>query len=78
MNAALVDREFAQNSMAESGDRLTIVGPDVILDSGIGIGVREDDGQLKDKLDGAISEMKEDGSLNALIRKWFDEDAETF
>ena len=78
VNAALVDREFAQNSMAESGDRLTIVGPDVILDSGIGVGVREDDGQLKDKLDGAISEMKEDGSLNALIRKWFDEDAETF
>ena len=78
VNAALVDREFAQNSMAESGDRLTIVGPDVILDSGIGIGVREDDGQLKDKLDGAISAMKEDGSLNALIRKWFDEDAETF
>ena len=78
VNAALVDREFAQNSMAESGDRLAIVGPDMILDSGIGVGVREEDGQLKDKLDGAISAMKEDGSLNALIRKWFDEDAETF
>ena len=77
-DAALVDREFAQDGMAERGDRLAIVGPDVMLDSGIGIGVREDDTELKDKLDSAIEAMKEDGSLNALIRKWFDEDAETF
>ena len=77
-DAALVDREFAQDSMAERGDRLAIVGPDVMLDSGIGIGVREDDTELKDKLDRAIKAMKEDGSLNALIRKWFDQDAETF
>ena len=39
---------------------------------------REDDSDLKEKLDGAIAAMKEDGSLNALIRKWFDEDADTF
>ena len=77
-DAALVDREFAQDSMAERGDSLTVVGPDVMLDSGIGIGVREDDSRLKDKLDRAIDAMKEDGSLNALIRKWFDQDAETF
>ena len=77
-DAALVDREFAQDSMAERGDRLAIVGPDVMLDSGIGVGVREDDTELKDKLDRAIKAMKEDGSLNTLIRKWFDQDAETF
>ena len=77
-DAALVDREFAHESMAENGDGLTVVGPGVTLDSGIGIGVREDDGELKRKLDKAIAAMKEDGSLNALIRKWFDEDAETF
>ena len=78
VDAALIDREFAHDSIAESGDRLTVVGPDVALDSGIGIGVREDDGELKDKLDQAIDSMKEDGSLNTLIRKWFDADAETF
>ena len=78
VDAALIDREFAHDSIAESGDRLTVVGPDVALDSGIGIGVREDDGELKDKLNQAIGSMKEDGSLNTLIRKWFDADAETF
>ena len=77
-DAALVDREFAHETMAESGDRLAVVGPDVTLDSGIGIGVREDDSELKDKLDRAIADMKEDGSLNVLIEKWFDEDAERF
>ena len=77
-DAALVDREFAHDSLAANGDRLAVVGPDVTLDSGIGIGVREDDSELKDKLDKAIESMKEDGSLNALIEKWFDEDAERF
>ena len=78
VDAALVDREFAHETIAENGDRLTVVGPDVTLDSGIGIGVRETDGSLRDKLDQAIDSMKEDGTLNDLIRQWFDEDAETF
>ena len=77
-DAALVDREFAHENIAASGGRLAVVGPDVTLDSGIGIGVREDDSDLKEKLDKAIASMKEDGSLNALIRKWFNEDADTF
>ena len=77
-DAALIDREFAHESIAETGGRLAVVGPSVPLDSGIGIGVREDDGELREKLDEAIAAMKEDGSLNALIRKWFDDDAETF
>ncbi len=77
-DAALVDREFARGSVAESGGRLTLVGPEVTLDSGVGVGVREGDSKLKDNLDRAIEAMKEDGSLNALIKKWFGPDAETF
>ena len=77
-DAALVDRAFAHDSLAANGDRLAVVGPDVTLDSGIGIGVREEDAELKDKLDRAIESMKEDGSLNSLIDKWFDDDAMRF
>jgi polar amino acid transport system substrate-binding protein len=77
-DAALVDREFAHQSMAANGGRLEVVGPSVALDSGVGIGVREDDSELKEKLDRAISSMKEDGSLNALIDRWFDDDAARF
>ena len=77
-DAALVDREFAHENITANPGKLVVVGPDVTLDSGIGIGVREDDSDLKEKLDRAISAMKDDGSLNALIRKWFDADADTF
>ena len=60
-------------------DSLAVVGPDVKLDSGIGSRPSgRMTAELKDKLDRAIDAMKEDGSLNALIRKWFDQDAETF
>ncbi len=77
-DAALIDREFAHETMAANEGRLEVVGPTVPLDSGIGIGVREDDSDLKDKLDKAIESMKEDGSLNDLIDKWFDDDAMRF
>ena len=77
-DVALVDLEFARESMAESEGRLILVGPRVMLGSGVGTGVREQDSQLKDKLDRAIGAMKADGSLNDLIRKWFGADAETF
>ncbi len=77
-DAALVDLAFARDSMAEHEGMLAIVGPEVNLDLGVGIGVREDDGELKNKLNEAISDMKGDGSLNALIREWFGNDANLF
>ena len=78
VDAALVDEAFAIDSITGADGKLTMVGPKVDLDLGIGIGVREDDTDLKNKLDQAITEMKRDGSLNSLIRKWFAPDAHTF
>ena len=77
-DAALADAAFLSDFVTSSGGRLIFVGPELMLDSGVGIGVRETDGKLKDKLNEAISAMKEDGSLNALIGKWFGENAITF
>ena len=34
------------------------------------MGIRESDGELKAKMNAAISSMKDDGSLNALIKKY--------
>ena len=68
-DAALVDQEFAQDSITQSEGRLALVGPEVTLDSGTGIGIREDDSRLKDKLDRAITATKEDGTLNTLTKK---------
>ena len=78
VDAVLVDREFGHQSIDASEGRLSVLGSPIILEEGIGAGLREEDVNLKDKLNKAIIAMKADGSLNDLIRKWFDEDADTF
>ena len=62
----------------EESNDLVFVGEQVNLDEGIGVGVRQSDTELREKLDTAITAMKEDGSLNALIKKHFGDDAQTY
>ena len=64
--------------MAESGGEFVFAGEDVMIGGGVGMGVRESDTELKEKFNAAIDSMKADGSLNALIKKWFGDDASTF
>ena len=78
VDAALVSAAVARESAAEHPGLLTVAGPALMLDGGVGIGVREGDGWLRERLDRAIEAMQRDGSLNALIRKWFGPDAPTF
>ena len=77
IDAMLVDHAYATQKLSEHAGRLAVVGPSVLLDRGIGIGVRNDNDLLA-KLNSAIASMKADGSLNDLIRKWVGEDASTF
>ncbi len=77
-DAVLADKDFLAPIVAESNGELKFVGDDVVIGGGVGMGVRESDTELKEKFNAAIQSMKDDGSLNALIRKWFGEDAQTF
>ncbi len=77
VDAVLVDHGYAVESLAEHEGRLEIVGPSVLLDRGLGIGVRKGS-ELKPKLDEALASMKADGSVNTLILKWVGPDASTF
>lgn len=70
-DAALADKSFLDAFVNESGGELIFLGEDVMLGSGIGVGVRQSDSALKDTFNQAIAEMKADGSLNELITKWF-------
>ena len=54
------------------------VGDDVPLGDGIGMALRQSDGELRDTFDAVITEMKEDGSLNEMLKKWFGEDTTTY
>ena len=69
---------FVRDSLAQHEDKMVIVGPEVLIGHGVGIGVRESDVDLKETLDQAITSMKDDGSLNDLIREWFGPKAQTF
>ena len=62
----------------EEGCHLVFIGDPVPLGGGVGMGLRESDGELRGKFDAAITSMKEDGSLNALLIKWFGEDTRTY
>ncbi|EDM71111.1 periplasmic binding protein, putative [Roseobacter sp. AzwK-3b] len=68
-DAVLADKSFL-TPIAEEDAELMIVGPDVPLGGGVGMGIRESDAELRDTFDAAIQSMKDDGSLNELITKW--------
>ena len=68
-DAVLADASYLA-PIAESEANLSIVGPDVMLGGGVGLGIRESDTELREKLTAAIQSMKADGSLNELIVKW--------
>ena len=70
-DAVFADGAFLQKFVEESGGELKVIKT-VRVGGGIGIGVRESDGELKGKLNAAIASMKADGSLNEMIAKWFD------
>jgi polar amino acid transport system substrate-binding protein len=68
-DAVLADDSFIQTAIAANSE-LMVVGDPVSLGGGVGMGLRESDGELKAKFDAAIQSMKDDGSLNELIAKW--------
>ena len=77
VDAVLVDHGYAVEKISEHEGRLAIVGPSVLLDRGLGIGVRKGS-ELKPKFDEALASMKADGTVNTLILKWVGPDASTF
>ena len=68
-DAVLADKSFLVPIVDEDGE-LRFVAEDVPLGGGVGMGIRESDGELKEKFNTAIQSMKDDGSLNELITKW--------
>ncbi|NMG40138.1 transporter substrate-binding domain-containing protein [Chelativorans sp. ZYF759] len=77
-DAVLADGAFLQAIVDESGGELEILGDPLLLGDGIGMGVRQSDDELRETFNSIISEMKEDGSLNELIVKWFGEEMPLF
>ncbi|MFN3647316.1 MAG: transporter substrate-binding domain-containing protein [Gemmobacter sp.] len=77
-DAVFADRDFLKPIVEESGGKLVWAGEEVQLGGGVGMGLRQSDTELREKFDAAITTMKADGSLNALIEKWFGPEATKF
>lgn len=76
-DAVLADKDYLEPIVAQSNGELVIVDQ-ISLGEGVGAAFRQSDTELAGKFDKAISEMKADGSLNEIIKKWFKEQAVLF
>jgi polar amino acid transport system substrate-binding protein len=76
-DAVLADGDFLRPIVEESSD-LEFIGEPMHIGGGVGMGLRQSDNELRETFDAIISEMKEDGSLNELLIRWFGEDTPTF
>ena len=71
-DAVFADKDYLKPLVEASNGELKFVGEDVALGGGVGMGIRKSDTEMKEKFDAAITQMKGDGSLNALLEKWFE------
>jgi len=67
-DAVLADKSFLDTFVGTDG--LMMLDQKEQIGGGVGMGIRESDGELREKFNAAIQSMKDDGSLNALIAKW--------
>jgi polar amino acid transport system substrate-binding protein len=77
-DAVFADKDYLAPILAESNGAFAWAGEDIQLGGGVGMGLRQSDTELRAKFDAGIAAMKADGSLNALIKKWFGDAAATF
>ena len=75
VDMVLADGAFLAPIVDASNGVLAKVGPDFRIGGGIGIGVRKGDDKLLNALNTAIAAAKADGTVNALLKKYFDLDA---
>jgi polar amino acid transport system substrate-binding protein len=77
-DAVFADIDALVPFVNESGGEFVWAGEEVQLGGGVGMALRKSDTELRGKFDAVITEMKADGTINALIVKWFGDEAATF
>ncbi|MBY6202363.1 transporter substrate-binding domain-containing protein [Maritalea mobilis] len=75
-DAVFADGDYLLPIVAEDADLMVILDP-VQVGGGVAMGLREGD-ELIAVFDEAITSMKEDGTLNALLLEWFGEETPTW
>ena len=73
IDVILADTSYLDELVAGSGGAMEIAGPKVVIGGGVAAGLRKDDDDLEQKFNAALAEAKADGTIDALITKWFPE-----
>ena len=75
VDAGLADQSAWQPLLeGDAGEDFTRIGPGLsggLFGEGVGVGLRKDEGELKDKFDEAIQAALEDGTIGKLATEWF-------
>ncbi len=73
IDAILAEKSYLTETVAGSAGALVLAGPEIAIGDGIAIGMRKADTDLRAKFDEALTAMKADGTLDALITLYFPE-----
>lgn len=76
-DAVLSDKDYLLPFIA-ANDGLVLLKDVTTPGQGVSIGLRQSDTELKATFDTALSSMKADGTLNAMLGKWFTKDVPLF
>ncbi len=77
-DAVFADKDALVPFVDESMGEFVWAGEEVQLGGGVGMALRKTDTELRDKFDAVITTLKADGTINALITKWFGDEAVLF
>ena len=69
IDAVCIDDQVAKNFVAANPDELTMLDT-AFAEESYAIAVSKDNPELTEKLNGAIAELKEDGTLDAILNKY--------
>lgn len=75
-DAVLMDSVMANYYISEQGKDWKVLG-DTLLEDKYGIGFRKDDKELCDAVWNALKELKKDGTVEKISKKWFGADITT-
>ena len=77
-DAVLADKDFLMTYMNDSKGEFVFIGEMMPPGQGVSAGLRQSDTELREKFSAAIAGMKADGSMNALLKKWFGDEVPLF
>lgn len=77
-DAVLADRDFLVTYLNDAPNEFTFLGTVMPPGTGVALGIRQSDNELRAAFNTAIASMKADGSLNALLVQWFGEEVPLF